>query len=158
MIFDNERKVEKNIETIVHKIEYVIAIFLVIGMIIGLIDLAHYFISIFQASGVDAYNEFQAFLGHALLLIVGAELILMILYHSTNALLELILFVIARKMLIYSHTPTDLVIGTVGLAIVFSIIKFLVEDESSDIMSKGEKNKPEETFTEDLIKDENIEE
>ena len=36
---------------------------------------------------------------------------LMIIYHSTEAILELILFVIARKMLVYADTMLDLIWG-----------------------------------------------
>lgn len=73
-----------------------------------------------------------------MLLIVGVELILMLIYHSTDAVLELVLFVIARKMLIYSHTMLDLVLGTLSLAIVFAIIKFLIlKDEKVDIVKRG---------------------
>lgn len=148
MLFDKEQKVESRIEKFVHTIEYIIAIILIIGMLIGLLDLVHYFKTIFEATPANAYEEFHDFLGHALLLIVGAELILMILYHSTSALLELILFVIARKMLIYSETLLDLVIGTVALAIVFLIIKYLLEDDGGELMSKGDKKKSEEIIEE----------
>lgn len=148
MLFDKDHKVETRIEKFVHAIEYAIAVILIIGMLIGLLDLIHYFKTIFEATPANAYEEFHAFLGHALLLIVGAELILMILYYSTSALLELILFVIARKMLIYSETLLDLVIGTIALAIVFLIIKFLLEDDGSEIMSKADKSKSEEVIKE----------
>jgi hypothetical protein len=93
-------------------------------------------------AGFDAYEAayglFQSFLGLALLLIVGAELIHMILYHSTEALLELVLFVIARKMLIYSTNVVDLVFGTIAIALVFFTMRFLVGPGGEDIMKKSE--------------------
>ena len=48
---------------------------------------------------------------------------LMIINHSTKAILELILFVIARKMLIYSHTMLDLVLGTLASTKVKDILR-----------------------------------
>lgn len=127
---------EKNIEKIVHFIEYLIAIIIAFGIFIGLIDLIKYFFIIFRTGPGQSYEAFQSFLGHCLLLIVGAELILMILYHSTNALLELILFVIARKMLIYSNDVMDLIYGTIALFIVFFTMKYLLPDSCDDIFEK----------------------
>lgn len=131
-----KKVIPKNIEKIVHVIELIIAYMIIIGILIGLIDLAGYFILIFTASAQESYNLLQSFLGLALLLIVGAELIHMILYHSTESLLELILFVIARKMLIYSNNVIDLVFGTIAIAIVFFTMRFLVGSNGDEIMKK----------------------
>ncbi len=126
----------KKIEKVVHIIELVIASIIIIGIIIGLIDLMRYFFLLFDAQPEASYDIFQSFLGLALLLIVGAELIHMILYHSTEALLELILFVIARKMLIYSTNVIDLVFGTIAIALVFFTMRFLVGSNGENIMKK----------------------
>lgn len=128
----------KRIENVVHIIELIIASMIIIGIFIGLIDLTRYFSLIFTARAEAAYGLFQSFLGLALLLIVGAELIHMILYHSTEALLELVLFVIARKMLIYSTNVVDLVFGTIAIALVFFTMRFLVGPGGEDIMKKSE--------------------
>lgn len=129
--------VEEKIEKATYIIEMVITALLAIGIIIGLIDLVKYFYEIFTATPAESYDLFQEFLGYALILIVGVELILMILYHSTKSILELILFVIARKMLIYAATMTDLVYGTLAIAIVFATLKFLVQDDKEDIVKRG---------------------
>lgn len=129
--------VEDKIERVTYIIEMVIAVLLAIGIIIGLIDLVKYFGTILVAAPAESYDLFQSFLGYALILVVGVELILMILYHSTKAILELVLFVIARKMLIYAETMTDLVLGTLAIAIVFATLRFLVQKDKEDIVSRG---------------------
>lgn len=106
-------------------LEVILTIILAVGIIIGMIDLLLYFKEIYTADMHDVYYTFKSFLGYTLLLVVGIELIFMLIYHSTNAILELVLFVIARKMLIYAETMLDLVLGTIAIAIVFLIIKFL---------------------------------
>lgn len=113
-----------------------IAILLAVGVIIGLIDLIKYFSLLLYADPADSYQIFQSFLAYALLLIVGVELILMVLYHSTKSILELVLFVIARKMLIYSNNMIDLVLGTLAIAIVFATLKFLVLNGKKDIIKR----------------------
>jgi hypothetical protein len=125
------------VERIIFTIEMVIAALLGIGIVIGLWDLVKYFTDILYAHQAASYDLFQAFLGHALVLIVGVELILMILYHSTKAILELVLIVIARKMLIYSNTMIDLVFGTLAIATIFVILKYLVEDKEETIIRRA---------------------
>ena len=130
--------VEEKVEKVTYIIEIIITVLLAIGIAIGLIDLIKYFsVLVIVAPPAEYYDLFQGFLGFALLLIVGVELILMILYHSTKAILELVLFVIARKMLIYAETMTDLVWGTLAIAIVFATLKFLVQKGEEDIVRRG---------------------
>lgn len=129
--------VEEKVEKVTYIIEIIITVLLAIGIAIGLIDLIKYFSVLVIAPPAESYDLFQGFLGFALLLIVGVELILMILYHSTKAILELVLFVIARKMLIYAETMTDLVWGTLAIAIVFATLKFLVQKGEEDIVRRG---------------------
>lgn len=132
---------ETKLEKVTYVLEMVIAVVISIGIAIGLVDLIKYFVLIINANPAESYDLFNDFLGLALLLIVGIELILMIIYHSTDAVLELVLFVIARKMLIYSHTMLDLVLGTLSLAIVFAILKFLIlKDEKVDIVKRGKQD------------------
>lgn len=134
------REVVRRFEKIVFVLEMIIVLFLVIGIIIGMTDVVFYFESLFSA-GESTYEIFESFLAYSLILIVGVELILMILYHSNRAILELILFVIARKMLVYSHTMLDLVLGTIAIVLVFFVLRYLVpEDKKNDIVRKSEKH------------------
>ena len=95
---------------------------------------------IISLHGKESYELFQDFLSHALLLIVGVELILMIINQTTKGILELVLYVIARKMLIYAHTMLDLMLGTVAIAIVFVILKFLIPT-NDDVKLDEKENK-----------------
>lgn len=144
--------VEEKIEKVTYIIEIVITVLLAIGIIIGLIDLVRYFGSILVSQPAESYELFQGFLAYALILIVGVELILMILYHSTKAILELVLFVIARKMLIYAETMTDLVWGTLAIAIVFATLKFLVQKDKEDIVRRGNTVYSASTKVADILK------
>lgn len=128
-------KIKKSMERAVHVLEFAIALIILIGIAVGLFDLVKYFILIIKTPPIETYDIFHTFLGHCLLLLVGAEFIYMIIHHSTKSLLELILYVIARKMLIYSHSMTDLVFGTVSLAFVFIIIRYLIPKENTKVLT-----------------------
>lgn len=107
-------------------IEMVLTVLLAIGVVFSLKDLIWYFPTIWNTPSVASYGLFKDFLGHVLLLVVGVELMLMLINHSMVAILELILFVIARKMLIYADTMMDLLLGTVSILVVFLIFKYLL--------------------------------
>ena len=95
-----EKSVENVVEGVAYALQMVIAALIAIGLVIGIIDLTRYFANLYSVSTSQSYDLFQNFLAYALLLIIGVELILLVLYRSTRQVLELILFVIARKMLI----------------------------------------------------------
>jgi predicted membrane protein len=115
----------KKLEQFTYVLEIILTVLLAIGIAIGLIDIIRYFGEIFLHGLNDSYEVFKNFLAHTLLLAIGIELMLMLLYHSTNSILELILFLIARKMLVYANTMFDLLLGTIAIAIVFVILKYL---------------------------------
>lgn len=94
-----------------------------------MVDLARYLGLIFKTNAIETYMIFQKFLGHVLLLVVGVELVIMLLSHSTSSVLEVMLYAIARKLLIYSDTTLDIAIGIVAIAMIFAIRKYLFTKE-----------------------------
>ncbi len=125
------------LEGFTYVLEIVLTVLLAIGISIGLIDIVKYIFEIYETGAHGSYDVFKHFLAHTLLLVVGIELMLMLLSHSTNAILELVLFVIARKMLIYAETMMDLVLGTVAIAIIYTILKYL--SPMQDFVSRDER-------------------
>ncbi len=119
-----KNKIFKKIINIAFILEIILAVFLILGVIIGMKDIFSYIIDIYKADAIATYEVFKQFLAYILLLVVGIELILMLVSHSVDSIIEFILFVIARKMLIYADTMLDLLIGTISIAILFLTIKF----------------------------------
>ncbi|WP_459762446.1 hypothetical protein [Alkaliphilus crotonatoxidans] len=118
--------------------EFGIALCIVLAILLGLVILFKY-LAIIAVSDIEGiYNIFKAFLSIALLLVIGVEMVLMLLTHSSRSILELVLFAIARKMLVYSETMLDLILGTIAIAIVFIIQKYLVPANST--LEKGQLN------------------
>ncbi|SCY33155.1 transporter associated domain-containing protein [Alkaliphilus peptidifermentans] len=112
-------------------LELLLALCIIIAIGIGLITIVKYLVIIYQTDVTYTYEVFKKFLSVSLLLVIGVELVLMLLSHSTSSILELVLFAIARKMLVYSETPWDLLLGTAAIAIVFLIRKFLMSPKYS---------------------------
>ena len=122
----------KDVDSIINTniIEILICIIVILGVCSGIPKLSHYILEIMRVENLqNSYMLMNEFLKHALLLIVGIELIAMIITRSHESILTLILFVIARKMLVYSQGLTDILIGTVSVAIIFAVMKFILSDK-----------------------------
>lgn len=74
----------------------------------------------------QTYELFQGFMAHALLLVIGLELALMLLHHSPNSIIEVLIYALARKLLIHATTAYELAVGVAALAGLFAIRKFLM--------------------------------
>ena len=110
-------------------LEMILALFIIAAIIVGMTDLVKYIYMILKTNAIDTYLIFQKFLGHVLLLVVGVELVIMLLSHSTSSVLEVVLYAIARKMLIYSDTTLDIVLGVIAIGMVFVIRKYIFTKE-----------------------------
>lgn len=120
--------IKSKMYAIIDFLEIVLAIIVGIAVIMGTPDLFKYIVDILNNSAGVSYIYFGSFLKHVLLLIVGLELMLMIISHSHEAVLPLVLFVIARKMLVYSDGMLDILIGTISIAIIFFVIRFVIKE------------------------------
>jgi prepilin signal peptidase PulO-like enzyme (type II secretory pathway) len=126
-----DQKVKEKIEFLVKVVEIVICIIILASVIAGLPDLVMYaFDSLLTGNLEFSYRAFQEFLKYALILVVGIELLEMILTRSHESILTLILFVIARKMLVYSAGMVDILIGSISISIIFLVIKYVSKDHS----------------------------
>ena len=78
------------------------------------------------------YEDINAFLGQIILLVIGIELVMMFTLHSTNALLEVLVFAIAHKLVLMPKTQSmgELLLGILGIACLFAIKKYLIVPES----------------------------
>lgn len=122
----NARSIKKKVGRYAMNLELALAIGITVGILIGLISVVKYLVLIFQTDIHDIYLVLNEFLRVTLLLVVGVELVLMLLTHSSSSIIELVLFAIARKMLVYSENMLDLILGTIAIAIVFAIRKYLM--------------------------------
>lgn len=125
-----EKKLKEKIDVGIKVLEIIICISILFSLILSVPNLVRYALTIIKTANLKQnYELLNEFLKHALLIVVGIELIEMILTKSHEAILTLILFVIARKMLLYSVDLIDILIGSISIGLIFAIIKFVVKDD-----------------------------
>lgn len=64
----------------------------------------------------DEYAALQKIIESILLVAIAAELALLLLFHRTSAAVEVVIFIIARKMVSPNVTSLDLLLGAAALA------------------------------------------
>lgn len=77
------------------------------------------------AGDPNAYAEFTLFLGHAFNLVIGVEFIKMLAKHTPGSAIEVLLFAIARQMVVEHMAPVENFITIATIAGIFAIRKFL---------------------------------
>lgn len=104
-------------------IEIAISIIVLIAIVIAGIQVVREVFSL--AGDPKAHEGFTVFLGHAFNLIIGVEFIKMLAKHTPGSAIEVLLFAIARQMVVEHTSPLENLIGIVTIALIFAIRKFL---------------------------------
>ena len=131
------RKITKNqkkIRKIAHILESCLSIIILIGVFLGSLDMLKVLWDTYFVNGGNmGYNEFNAFLGHIILLVIGIELVTMFTLHSSKALLEVLVFAIAHKLILMpkGQGMGELLLGLIGIGCLFAIKKYLIVPEVS---------------------------
>ncbi|WP_170075199.1 phosphate-starvation-inducible PsiE family protein [Paraclostridium dentum] len=77
------------------------------------------------------YEQLNNILAHILLLVIAIELVIMLTLHKAEAILEVLLYAIARKLILLPKKDSmdDFFLGVISIAILFAIKKFLMNRE-----------------------------
>ena len=117
--------------------EGVLSVALLILVLFGMMDLGR---SIYHAYIIDFanpvdYNQLNSFLAEALLLVIGIELVVMLSLHTPGVLLEVLLYAIARKLILLPKNSGmgDLLLGVFAIGCIFAIRKYFMNDEERKI-------------------------
>ena len=123
-------KLSKNFET-------AFSIVILILVLLGMMDLVR---SVYQAYIVDfshpvKYSQLNGFLAEALLLVIGVELVVMLSLHIPGVLVEVLLYAIARKLILLPKASgmIDLLLGVIAIAALFAIRKYLMSSDEKSI-------------------------
>ena len=77
----------------------------------------------------EFFASFEELLSALLLLIVGVELAIMLILRRPESLLEIMFFVIARKVLIKTEHVYELLLAVIAIAMLFAVKKYLMTND-----------------------------
>lgn len=104
-------------------VELVLSVIITIAVIGGTIWLVKDLV-VLLISNPESEHIYQ-FVGVAFNLVICIEFIKMLCKHTPDTLVEVLMFAIARQMIVEHTTPTQNLIGILSIAVLFAIKKFL---------------------------------
>ncbi|HEY2114902.1 MAG TPA: hypothetical protein VGJ51_07415 [Candidatus Angelobacter sp.] len=109
-----EKYVNSHVGNFIHLFLAVLAVLVMSAACIALFEIVHRgFPELWR--GPDAYQTLHQLLQNILLLAIAGELGLLLLFHRTSAAVEVVMFVIARRMVATDVTAFDLLMGSAAL-------------------------------------------
>ena len=103
--------------------EIYISLIIMAAVVIGSVGLIQSLYEVY--SHARSMEFFQDFLGYAMTLIIAIEFIKMLLRHTPGSIIEVLLFAMARKLIITKENTLGLLLGIIAIAVLFIIRKFL---------------------------------
>jgi hypothetical protein len=106
-------------------LEILLSVFIMIGILIVSISLTR---DLILGTG-EAINgaftfDFRVFTGRIMQVIIGVEFVKMLSKHTPESTVDVLLFVVARKIIIEEPNFVDMAVGIVAIAVLFSIRKY----------------------------------
>ena len=125
-----KRKLNEIIYTISRYTEIVLSAVMLLVIITLIIPMIYNFVSIPLLDITP--EQFTQFLGNALTLLIGVEFVKMLAKHTAENLLEVLMFAIARQMVVEHLNMTETLIRVIAIAIIFTVRKYLLLKNSND--------------------------
>ena len=123
----NTKKFISFMDKATYLFEMVIALLLLVVIAIKTVEVVSEMAG-FQITILDM--DFARILSTMLTLIIGAEFIKMLCKHTPETIIDVLLFAIARQIVIYHEKTLDLLVGMVAIAGLFAAKRFLLEKSS----------------------------
>ena len=118
-----ERYFNSHIGNFIHGFLSVLAVLVMAAACISLFQMMrHDFPALWRTSS-NEYQMLHLLLQNILLLAIAGELGLLLLFHRTSAAVEVVMFVVARKMVATDVSAFDLLMGSSALAILL-VVRF----------------------------------
>ena len=102
--------------------EVAIAIFILVVVAIRAVEVAS---ELFGFQLVILHMSFERILSMTLTLVIGVEFTKMLIKHTPESVIDVLLFAIARQVVMYHDKTMDLLFGIVAIAGLFAIKRFL---------------------------------
>lgn len=118
MLAQLSKQLVKWIEWLIRVFEIILSVLLIVGVVSAGIMLILNLHSVF----VSATNSsFQQFLDNALLYIIGLEVALMLIKRDPHLVTDILIFAIARKMIVTMQSGTDFFLGALAILLLYIV-------------------------------------
>lgn len=134
---------------IISSLAYALELIITIAMLIGTGLLCFRLVcSIFHLMDGDPFEAYEHLLAYSMNLIICVELIRMMYYHTSDMVFELLVFALARQVIIDHTSAITSLIGVCAIAVLFATRKFLftthvlsADTDDEDVKKSEKENK-----------------
>ncbi len=123
-IFNARQKSQRFLNGVAFFLELILAVIVILIISMQICSLAKLFYA--HVSDPNVTVQYASFLKEALGIIIGVEFLKMLCQHSMNSVIDVLLFVLARHLIVMESTMLEGLLCIISVAILFSIRKFLV--------------------------------
>ena len=116
-------------------LEVIISVLVLAGLLLSAIPVAQEMMTLWANGSTDA---FQTFLEHAFNLVIGIEFIKMLAKHSPGSVLEVLLYAIARHMIVGHEDALQNLVSVIAIAMIFIIRRFFFVPSFGQKLPGGE--------------------
>lgn len=132
----------KFLQTSLYEISFYVEIIISIILVFALMGLTVRLM--IGAAGIWTSTEtiedyLQTFLTQAMTIAVGVELIKMLCKHTSGTIVEVLLFAVARQIVVSHGSAVNTLLGVIAIAVLFATRKYLFTsfDDSNNIILRG---------------------
>ena len=134
------RKIQNRIFEVCYFLESVIAV--IVGIAVVILCIKLFKDMIFDAVYSTGEEVLVDVLDSAMTLAIGVEFIKMLCKHTPQTVVEVLLFAIAKQLVVFHTTPLENLMNVAAIAGLFAIRKFLLRREDKPERSSKKKDPP----------------
>ena len=116
--------IEKGIHWVTSVIMILLSIILVIGVLVSFVGIPNLFTAIINGKP-GALIDLLEFAATA---IIGIELVYVIIAQNLESVIEILMIALTRELLIKSWDTWEIVLGIVGIGVLFAVKKYLIDN------------------------------
>ena len=118
------KKIVKGLQQICRILELVVAVFVLIGILAAIISLLKDNLSIFGAL-LEDMTTFRHYLEKIFVLVIGIEFLEMLCHPTSDNVVQVLIFLVARHMIVGETTPFEDFISVLSIAVLFVLRKYM---------------------------------
>ncbi|MBC2576161.1 hypothetical protein [Peptostreptococcus canis] len=143
----DKKEKQKIVLKVSYFLEMILSLVILLAVFLGIIDTLRIIFSTYIVNfnqPID-YVQINAIFAQILLLVIGVEIAVMLSLHKQTAFLEVLLYGIARKMLLIPkhNGMVEIFLGVIAIGGLFLIKKYLLDNRKTDSTDENKEIKDE---------------
>lgn len=131
----------KFLQTLLYELSFYVEILVSIILVLVLLLLTGRLVlevSSIYTSSASIEDYLQSFINQAMSIAIGVELIKMLSKHTSGTIIEVLLFAVARQIVVSHSSTLDMLLGVIAIAALFATRKYFSDfDDSNNIIVRG---------------------